>query len=414
MSRARTLCAMAGAHAQLDHPGLLPSVLVPREDGSTRRSTRDWIVDTAAFVFALAIGFAFLLEEDHRTALSEEQWAADALVGFVCCCALWLRRRHPVGVLAALILPAAVATSPSAAAMIAYFTVAVHRPFPYVAGFGAISIAAVFLYSELHPDGDVPFLVSLAVSISITIAVAAWGMFVRARRQLVHSLRERAERAEAERQEHAERARLQERARIAREMHDVLAHRISLLSMQAGALEFRPEATPDEVARAAGVIRASGHQALQDLREVIGVLRDGTAPSPERPQPTLADLPGLIEESRSAGMIVRDRVRVEDLLGVPAATGRNAYRIVQEGLTNARRHAPGAPVVLTVAGRPQEGLEIELRNAAAHRPERAVAPGSGSGIIGLAERAHLAGGRLEHGRTPTGDHRLWAWLPWPA
>jgi signal transduction histidine kinase len=406
---------MAGPYAQLDHPGLLPSVLVPREDGSTSRSTRDWIVDTAAFALALAVGLAFLAEEDHRAALSEEQWAADAIVGFLCCCALWLRRRHPVGVMAALVLPAAVATSPSGAALIAFFTVAVHRPFPFVAGFGAISIAAVLVYYELHPDRETPLLVSLAISISITIAVAAWGMFVRARRQLVHSLRERAERAEAEHQEHAERARLQERARIAREMHDVLAHRISLLSMHAGALEFRPGASPEEVARAAGVIRASAHQALQDLREVIGVLRDGSAPSPEPPQPTLGDLPALIEESRAAGMVVRGRLRVDDLGGVPAATGRNAYRIVQEGLTNARRHAPGAPVVLTVAGRPQEGLEIELRNAAAaHRPERAVAPGSGSGIIGLAERAHLAGGRLEHGRTPTGDHRLWAWLPWPA
>jgi signal transduction histidine kinase len=304
----------------------------------------------------------------------------------------------------------------AAAALIAFFTVAVHRPFRYVAIFGAISLASVFLYYELHPDRDTPLLVSFAISASITIAVAAWGMFVRARRQLVHSLRERAERAEAERQEHAERARLQERARIAREMHDVLAHRISLLSMQAGALEFRPGATPDEVARAAGVIRASSHQALQDLREVIGVLReapDGAAP--ERPQPTLAELPALVEESREAGMVVRDRLQVEDMASVPAAMGRNAYRIVQEGLTNARRHAPGTAVVLTLSGRPGDGLEIEVRNPmAAYRPERAVPPGSGAGIIGLAERAHLAGGRLEHGRTQSGDHRLWAWLPWPA
>ena len=114
-------------------------------------------------------------------------------------------------------------------------------------------------------------------------------MFVRARRQLVLSLRERADRAEAEQQLHVEQARQQERARIAREMHDVLAHRISLLSMHAGALEFRPDAPPEEVARAAGIVRASAHQALQDLREVIGVLREEPAVNggPERPQPTL-------------------------------------------------------------------------------------------------------------------------------
>ena len=98
-------------------------------------------------------------------------------------------------------------------------------------------------------------------------------MFVRARRQLVVSLRDRAERAEAEQQLRVAQARQLERTRIAREMHDVLAHRISLLSLHAGALEFRPDAPPEEVARAAGVIRASAHAALQDLREVIGVLR---------------------------------------------------------------------------------------------------------------------------------------------
>ena len=136
-------------------------------------------------------------------------------------------------------------------------------------------------------------------------------MFVRARRQLVLSLRERAERAEAEQQLRVEQARQHERARIAREMHDVLAHRISLLSMHAGALEFRPDAPPEEVAHAAGIVRASAHQALQDLREVIGVLREEPALNggPERPQPTLANLPALLDESRTAGMHVSSDCR---------------------------------------------------------------------------------------------------------
>ena len=114
-------------------------------------------------------------------------------------------------------------------------------------------------------------------------------------------------------------------------MHDVLAHRISLLSLHAGALEFHPDASPEEVARAAGVIRASAHDALEDLRTVIGVLRaeagDG---DPEPPQPTLADVPALIEESREAGMQVRFECELPDPGAVPAATGRSAYRIVQE------------------------------------------------------------------------------------
>ena len=162
-----------------------------------------------------------------------------------------------------------------------------------------------------------------------------WGLFVRARRELVRSLRAQADRAGDE-------ARAAERQRIAREMHDVLAHRLSLLSVHAGALEFRPDAPAEEVAEAAGVIRESARAALEELREVIGVLREeerGDGP-PEPPQPALADLPALVEESRAAGMRLTAQIELGDV-APPPALGRTAYRIVQEGLTNARKHAPG-------------------------------------------------------------------------
>jgi signal transduction histidine kinase len=212
-----------------------------------------------------------------------------------------------------------------------------------------------------------------------------------------------------------EQARQQERARIAREMHDVLAHRISLLSMHAGALEFRPDAEPEEIARAAGVVRASAHQALQDLREVIGVLREDPGDGdPERPQPTLESLPELLDESREAGMNVTHACRIEDLAAVPDGVGRNAYRIVQEGLTNARKHARGAAVDVTVDGAAGVGLTVEVRNRLSLAAHDDAIPGAGTGLIGLSERTHLAGGQLEHGRTPSGDFHLRAWLPWPA
>src|SRR5207244_3621409 len=181
-------------------------------------------------------------------------------------------------------------------------------------------------------------------------------------------------------------------------MHDVLAHRISLLSLHAGALEFRPEAPPEEVARAAAVIRASAHQALEDLRAVIGILRDGAdGEAPQPPQPTLAALPGLLEESRGAGMRLHADVRVADLAAVPDSVGRHVLRIVQEALTNARKHAAAAAVDLRLEGAPGEGLTIEVRNPApvlaAGKPE---IPGAGTGLVGLAERATLSGRHLEH------------------
>jgi signal transduction histidine kinase len=197
-------------------------------------------------------------------------------------------------------------------------------------------------------------------------------------------------------------------------MHDVLAHRISLLSLHAGALEFRPDAPPEEIAGAVAVIRASAHQALEDLRSVIGTLRDGAdGEKPPPPQPTLTALPGLLDESRAAGMQLYADVNVADLAAVPDGIGRHALRIVQEALTNARKHAPSAEVDLRLEGAPGQGLTIEVHNptpvGAAGASE---IPGSGTGLVGLAERAALTGGRLDHGFDRRGDFYLRAWLPW--
>jgi signal transduction histidine kinase len=195
-------------------------------------------------------------------------------------------------------------------------------------------------------------------------------------------------------------------------MHDVLAHRISLLSLHAGALEYRPDAPPAEIEATAAVVRESAAAALEELRDVIGVLREGTDSEARPPQPTLTDLPALIEESRAAGM----RIEAElDLAGEEeggASVGRTAYRIVQEGLTNARKHAPGTLVSVRVAAG-AAGIEIEVRNRAplSPPPEPAL-PGAGSGLIGLGERVDLAGGTLVHAVDADGDFVLTATLPW--
>jgi signal transduction histidine kinase len=187
-------------------------------------------------------------------------------------------------------------------------------------------------------------------------------------------------------------------------MHDVLAHRISLLAVHAGALEVRREA-PEAEREAAGVIRECAYEALEDLRQVIGMLRD--QPSEDRPQPTLRDVPALVEESREAGATVDLELAGRD--EVPAGAGRHAYRIVQEALTNARKHAPGAPVKVAVTGCADEGLVVEVGNALVRG---GTIPGAGAGLVGLRERVQLAGGRLEHGPTPAGRFMVRAWLPW--
>jgi len=400
-----------------DHPTLLPALLVAdpgAEPGRVRRSTRDWIVDSVCFLLAVGLGVLvfFIFQFQHRLP-SEPLLTVDLVTGGLACVALWWRRRWPVTLAVVTALLGTVCALGLGAGAIALFTVAVHRRTSVTVSVLVLSMVTQLPYNVLHPDPTQPYWAAFGYGAAIMISIMMFGMMVRARRQLVLSLRERAHRAEAEQQLRTDQARRAERTRIAREMHDVLAHRISLLSTYAGALEFRPDAAPDEVSRAAGVIRASAHQALTDLREVIGVLReDATSEDAERPQPMLSDVPDLIDETRRSGM----RVTLDDRLATPAAVpdtvGRSAYRIVQEGLTNARKHAPDTTVTVVVDGVPGDGVRLEVRNPMPVGGSSGI-PGSGTGLVGLAERASLAGGRIEHGVLQDGVFRLRAWLPWP-
>lgn len=402
-----------------DHPLRLLGQLLPgelRPDGSARRSARDWLVDLGCVVLAALTGLTvYDLEVGWRTdRLPELVQFADLVAAVVLCLALLWRRRFPVGLAVLTALAGAFSPLSAGAGVVMLLTVGARRQLPTVLAVAGLHAVLAGPYVWLYPDREFGFWFSLLWTWMILALVTAWALLIGARRQLVHSLRERAERAEAEQELRVTQARQLERTRIAREMHDVLAHRISLLSLHAGALEFRPDAPADEVARAAGVIRDSAHQALQDLRAVLGVLRASDGDEPDRPQPTLADLPGLVAESASAGMRVRLAQRLPEPAAVPAHAGRTAYRVVQEGLTNARKHAPGAAVQVDVEGGPEHGITVEVRNRAPVGGPASAIPGTGTGLIGLAERVSLAGGRIEHGRTATGDFRLWAWQPWPA
>ncbi|MFB6980119.1 sensor histidine kinase [Streptomyces scopuliridis] len=401
-----------------DYPWLLPSEMIdprgpelPGDRGRARprRTVRDWIIDTLMFLLAAGIGL-IALEASEKAGNSESVVLVDMIVGVLACCALWTRRRWPVGLALVVGAVSTVAPVSGGAALVAIFCVAVHRPFRVVAAVGGLSLITGCLQTVIRPDPGTSLTAGLIGTVVLVLMVSGWGMLVRARRQLVVALRERATRAEAEAELRAEQAQRLAREAIAREMHDVLAHRLTLLSVHAGALEFRPDAPAPEVARAAGVIRDSAHEALQDLRMIIGVLR---APGDEgdRPQPTLVTLDALVAESREAGMKVTLDSRIDDPAAVPAATGRTAYRIAQEGLTNARKHAPGTKATVEVSGGPGDGLTVEVRNAAPLGEVPRV-PGSGQGLIGLTERALLAGGRFEHGATGDGGFAVRAWLPW--
>jgi signal transduction histidine kinase len=382
---------------------------------------RDRLHDAGMVLFAAAAGaLSLAITLATGPPVPQPEVLADIAVGAAACLALSVRRRWPVGVALAIAPLLIFSTASQGAAGMALLTVAMRRRVRVAVLVGIASFAAGQLHWAVRGPHTDPLWASavanLVVGLLSNAAVIAAGMVGQARRERLRSLRERAERAEAEQQLRVQQARHLERERIAREMHDVLAHRISLLSLHAGALEFHPDAPPEDVARAAGVIRQNAHLALEDLRRVIGVLRDpGANGAPEPPQPTLADVPALVEDSRQAGMRLRFDNRLGDLSAVPASAGRDAYRIVQEGLTNARKHAPACAVGLTLAGAAGTGLTIEVRNRLpAGAPAPPEIPGAGTGLVGLVERAALAGGRLQHGRDDAGRYRLSAWLPWPA
>jgi signal transduction histidine kinase len=333
-----------------------------------------------------------------------------------------LLARWPVAVAVLLSALAALSFAATPTATLAVLLVARWRRLSVAAWVAGTGVAAHLIREAWRPIGDLPFgwwavLVCVAYA-----ALVGWGMLLRANRELICSLRERAEHAEAEQARRVTEARAAERTRIAREMHDVLAHRLSLLATYAGALSYRPDAPPEQLSRAAEVVRAGVHQALDELREVIGVLRDESlpdlAPGPAdpagRPVPGFADLPRLFDEVRAAGMPVSVSDGDWDSSAVPEALGRTVYRVVQEGLTNARKHAPGEPVRVVLSGVPGTGLGISVVNVAPADPADGPVPvpGSGTGLIGVAERVGLAGGKLESGAAD-GDFTLRAWLPWP-
>ncbi len=334
--------------------------------------------------------------------------AADVACGTIGYAALWWRRRWPLAFAGYILVISVFSTLSGGLPYAAAFTVAVHRNWPTALITSALLALATWPSLLLYGSDSG---VVLLIVVIVMFAVTGWGMFIRARRQLLASLRWRAERAEHSREEHARHARTAERQRIAREMHDVLAHRLSLLSVQAGALEVTPLASEDgAAAEAAAAVRATTHQALQELRAIVRVLRDDEEPGTAPPQPVAADLPALVAEASATASINAEWGGVE-LAQVPPDTGRALYRIVQEGLTNARKHAPGSAVEVTVDGAPDRGLSVTVTSwLPVDRP--APGNGAGTGLIGLRERAALAGGHID--AAVTGDDRflLSGWLPW--
>ncbi|MFD5570352.1 sensor histidine kinase [Streptomyces cadmiisoli] len=397
--------------------------------GASRNRAKERLTDVLVVVAALALSMTVALAETRGLSVYPRLVSpgltsftygllplpvfvgsvADDLLLVAGSALLFWRRRWPVGIAICLVLMATV-TPLIPAALIALFTVAALRSIRETWALTALALAPLPLYCVLHRPSDTATLAGAVTGAVLVGGAVGWGLFVRG----MHAA---ADQAEVQAALRAEQVRQRERESLAREMHDVLAHRLSLLSVHAGALEVNHQASREQVSEAAGVIRSSAYRAMEDLQQVLGVLRTPLQPDGARtepPQPTLADLTHLIEQSRASGMHidVTPAGTLAELVAVPETTGRTAYRIVQESLTNAHKHAPGQSVRIHLEGAPDEGLTMLITNAIPDSAPRGL-PGSGSGLNGLKERTALIGGLLTHrrdGRT----HEVRAQLPWPA
>ena len=411
------------ASADLDRASSGAPVPGPPRPG---RAARGWAESWRGLTVALVGLVSFLVIWFADTTVAERMGEGrftvvvllDAALGLALLVLVPFRRHAPLAVALVAVALAGVSTLGVGAAVLAYASLATRRRAGEIGVVSAVFVASTVLGDRFvtQTDPQTPLWQVVVAAVLVAALIVAVGLYVGGRRELLRSLRERARLAEGEQALRLAQARDHERTRIAREMHDVLAHRLSLVALHAGALEYRDDLDPDAIRSTAGVIRENARTALTELREVLGVLREpeGDAAAVP-PQPTLDELPALVADARTAGADVV--VAVDDSAGrwleaLPTSVSRHAYRVVQECLTNARRHAPGQPVTVAVSGRPGRELRVRVENPLAGGTAEAPSEGSaGHGLTGLAERARLAGGSLRV-EVVEGRHAVEARFPW--
>ena len=374
-------------------------------------------------LLALALGAVSLvglltIDPEMTTESNREVDVLGVVLTVVIWSAVALRRRNPEAVtwvVTALIVSYWVLdyvdSGVTIAMLLMLYTLAAHVDRPRSLQLGLVVglvLLAVMVTGVVVDDEDLP---AVAVVANTVIFATAWtiGDSVRNRSAYLAEVEARAERAEREQELAAQQAVQEERVRIARELHDVVAHSVSVMVVQAGAGRRVLDRNPEQAAEALGVIESTGRNALDELRRLLGVLRHEDGVPTIVPQPTAGDLSALVEQWRDAGMDVELDAEDEPP-ELPAGVGLTVYRVVQEALTNVMKHAGPARAHVTV--RYDEEVHIEVTDdGRGSRPHDADVPSSGQGLIGMRERVELFGGTLSIGPRPGGGYRVRAAIP---
>ncbi|GAA4056309.1 sensor histidine kinase [Streptomyces shaanxiensis] len=332
-----------------------------------------------------------------------EHTRLEVTLAAVGCAALAFRRRFPLGVFL-LTLPIALMQDVAVAVLAALFTLAERsRNRRLLAVCVVLAAVASSTPWPLAAEYRTMTLVFFVYSLATSVAPVLFGQLLQARRDLARRLAEVEEAREHERTLHAQAVLARERAQLAREMHDVVSHQVSLIAVRAGALQVA--AKDADAKEAARTIRSLSVTTLDELRTMVTLLRASGGKSTElTPQPTLADLRKLVESSGTHTELTGE---LPPTVGTPAQ--RALYRTVQEALTNVRKHAPGANARVEL-WQDGDGIGVTVTNTPPTRPSLSL-PGSQQGLVGLRERAEILHGTLDAGPTAQGGYRVRLWVP---
>ncbi|AIA01392.1 integral membrane sensor signal transduction histidine kinase [Streptomyces noursei] len=374
--------------------------------GETRR--RRWrpsAVDAAVALAAAAYGIGDSLVLPASGLLTgKPHWAAVA-AGSTGALVLW-RHRFPRSVTGAVLASHVLCYAPGAVVVMLYTVGGMYRSWLRLLTLGLVALAAQTAASELGGTG-----LDLIHGVPFVATPLLMGLYVATRHQLIATMRQQAVTHERHEALLEERARGEERTRIARELHDVVAHRVSHVVLIAGALQMSADGGADWVRQEAERIRRAGTQALTELRDILGVLtgNESEATAPLQPTPTAADLDALVADCRHLGMDITLRLHgAVDTL--PSATQVAIYRVVQEALTNALKHAPGATVTADVRDH-HDAVQIVIANGPPTASPGDGLPSAGFGLVGLAERLRVLGGTFETTTQANGAFRVHATIP---
>lgn len=347
----------------------------------------------------------------------------DLVLGALAMALYPLRHRRPLLIVGIIVALSALSSLASAAAVFGIISLATRRRRGEIGIIAGVLVASILVNVKLFPfPGSPPWWGLLLIAGALAAVLILIGLYIGGGRQLLEVQQNQAEQIQREHSLRLEAARMTERTHVAREMHDALAHRLSLVTLHAGALEYRTDLPPEQIKSTAGIVRENARLAANDLREVLEVLRapQGTDIA-ERVRPPGSILEGievLMQDSRDVGnpaTLAIENTVGDDIDRLPTTIGHTLYRIIQEGLTNARKHAPGESIVVNISGIRGHRLSASLTNPVPTTTAPITTPNTdptdiGFGLTGLRERVRLAGGSLTT-RERDGSFTLEAWLP---